>query len=226
MLGTGLTQLPTCCIFAGDGLQVTSYARVEGELQQVQLQHKVFLSGVAADRPARQKLALWPGVAAYIPCGWCLFQGEKLPGSRATRLRGYNQPVQHTLALDGAAYSVGDTAIQVSDEQQHSRAAAVEEEQVSAHTAGCKGYSEFPKRLPYVSYNDLWRLPIALAGLYGLVKGFLDVVLGRYARESERPWYMLPNAKRRTMVARGQELVLTADFNRPYRCPSLCCSVG
>ena len=197
---------------------MNSYARIAGELQQVELQHKVFLGAVAADSPARQKLALWPGVAAYIPCGWCVFQGEKLPGSSATRLRGYSQPVEHTLALNGAAYSVGDPAIQVSDELQHSRAAGVENGQLSAKIVGCK-------RLRYVSYNDLWRLPIAHAGLYGLVKGFLDVVLGKYARESERPWFVLPNRKRRTMVARSQALVLTADFNRPYRCLSPCYSL-
>ena len=199
---------------------MTNYARVAGELRQVEQQHKLFLSGVAADSPARQKLASWPGVAAYVPCGWCLFQGEKLPGSKATRLRGYSQPVQHTLALGGSAYHVRNPAIQVSDQLQHGRAAAVECGDISARIGGCKGYSEIPRRLRYVSYNDLWRLPIAHAGLYGLVKGFLDVALAKYARESDRPWYVLPNAKRRIMVARGQAIVLTADFNRPYRCAS------
>ena len=39
--------------------------------------HKVFVTAVAADSIARQKLSGWPGQAAYVACGWCKFQGQK-----------------------------------------------------------------------------------------------------------------------------------------------------
>jgi hypothetical protein len=45
------------------------------------IKHKPYLVGVHCDSPARQKLACWLGVAAYLACGWCLFHAERLAGA-------------------------------------------------------------------------------------------------------------------------------------------------
>ena len=41
---------------------------------------------ICLDSPARQKMACWPPAAAYLACGWCLFEGIKREGDRATNL--------------------------------------------------------------------------------------------------------------------------------------------
>lgn len=127
------------------------------------IQHKMFLLGVAADSPARQKLAAWPGVAAYLACGWCLFQGHKLEGSTATRFAGYSQDSEQGL-LGNAPCKVGDASVQLSNSQQKARARAVEAGQILPRFAGCNGYSILAKALSYVSYGNLWLLPLYHAG--------------------------------------------------------------
>ena len=44
-------------------------------------EHKPFLVGMHCDSPARQKVACWLGVAAYLACGWCLFRAQRLAGA-------------------------------------------------------------------------------------------------------------------------------------------------
>lgn len=50
------------------------------------------------------------------------------------------------------------------------------------------------------------------------MKGLIGLSLASYPRESERPWYVIPNSKRRIMRRRGAGLRLTADIGRPYKC--------
>jgi hypothetical protein len=127
------------------------------------IHHTIFLLGVAADSPARQKLAAWPGVAAYLPCGWCLFQGHRLEGSTAMRFAGYSQDSEQDL-LGRAACKVGDPSVQLSNSQQKARARAVEAGQITPKFAGCNGYSTIAKAVSYISYGDLWLVPIYHAG--------------------------------------------------------------
>ena len=110
-------------------------------------------------------MALWPAVAAYLAYGWCLFEGFKLQGdSAATRFKAYAEPAkQSILELDPC--KVGDAKLQVSDSLHHSRARAVEDGTMQARLCGCNGYSVFPQMLSYVSYSDVWELPIYPAGM-------------------------------------------------------------
>jgi hypothetical protein len=51
---------------------------------QKEVHHHAFLSGVLADTPARIKLAMWLGVAAFLSCGWCLNQAvNRVPDTEA-----------------------------------------------------------------------------------------------------------------------------------------------
>ena len=134
------------------------------------LQISVFLLGVAADSPARQKLAAWPGVMAYLACGWCVYQGQLLPGSTAMRFAGYAQPAPQTLH-GHPDLLIGDAHVQLSDGAQRQRAELVEEFKrdgpqhgVSPKLAGCNGRSVLVHDLDYVSYSDVFILPIFHAG--------------------------------------------------------------
>ncbi|DBB03150.1 TPA: hypothetical protein ACH3X1_013321 [Trebouxia sp. C0004] len=100
---------------------------------------------------------------------------------------------------------------------QHQRAKLVEDAKASAQKSGCMGYSEFPRILSYVSYSDVWELPIYHAGLYGIVKGFMAFLLSDYSG-SNCPEHVIPKKLRSLMRERGKKLRLTAEFGRPYKC--------
>ncbi len=158
---------------AGAGLQVhASRPSAPGSpypfTQEIR-QCLVFLLGVAADSIARQKLAAWPGVAAYLACGFCFFQGQKFDGSPAMRFAGYSQPAPQAILQLGDR-RVGDAELQLSDQDQRDRAAMVDEYHagtghgVEPRLAGCNGSSILVQPLAYVSYNDLFQLPLYHAG--------------------------------------------------------------
>lgn len=140
-------------------------------LAAVQLMHVIFLIGVAADSIARQKVAEWPGVRAYLACGWCLFEGSSPQGSSATRFFGYASPAPQSL-LQFPDSLVGAEHLQLSDQAQRERSAAVDmyhqdrlhPAAVAPKYAGCNGTSVLVKGLDYVDYNDLFMLPIYHAG--------------------------------------------------------------
>ena len=211
--------LHAICAHAGDGLQVTEVLQDEqGFFKKNSFNHHAFLTGVGGDGPARFKLAKWPGVAAYLACGWCKFQGQKFAGSAATRFLGYDKPVQHDISGGGAWHKVGDKELLVSDALHHARARLAEEQELLPSVAGCTGYSPIPRTLDYVSYSDIWILGLCHSALYGPVKGLIGLSLASYSKESERPWYVIPHSKRRIMRRQGAGLRLTADIGRPYKC--------
>lgn len=55
------------------------------------------------------------------------------------------------------------------------------------------------------------------AGLYGVTKKFVGLLLEDYATEADRQWWNLSRASKATITARGQRLRVTADFGRAYR---------
>ncbi len=96
------------------------------------------LAAAVTGQPKLQlQLAKWPGVAAYLACGWCRFQGQKFAGSAATRFLGYDKPVQHDISGGGAWHRVGDKELLVSDDLQHARARLVEQHELLPSVAGC-----------------------------------------------------------------------------------------
>jgi len=102
-------------------------------------EHKPYLVGVHCDSPARQKMACWLGVAAYLACGWCLFHAERLAsasGKEHVYPKGYRRPVEQphltpqgepAQAAAGARLrvKVGDQLLQLTDTQQRQRAMIV-----------------------------------------------------------------------------------------------------
>lgn len=76
---------------------------------------------------------------------------------------GFAEPAEQHV-LDLTPCKVGDACLQLSDGMQHARAKLVEVGQAQPTVAGCTGYSVFPQTLDYVSYNDLFDLPIFHAG--------------------------------------------------------------
>lgn len=49
----------------------------DGVVETAKFNHTLFLGGVFADTPARDKAAKWAGVAAYLCCGYCIFQATR-----------------------------------------------------------------------------------------------------------------------------------------------------
>ena len=105
----------------------------------------------SADSPARQKMAMWPTAAAYLACGWCLFEGYKGEGESGTHFDGYAEPAEHHI-FQLPPCKVGDDQLQLSDEAHHQRAALVQSGELSAGVAGCNGLSAFPQILSHISY--------------------------------------------------------------------------
>ena len=67
---------------AGPGLEVWEHRRpaqgdAAGPPEPLRMQHTIFLTGVFADTPARDKITKWAGVGAYLSCGFCLFQATR-----------------------------------------------------------------------------------------------------------------------------------------------------
>ena len=113
---------------AGPGLEVSKAVRgLDSSVQMRTFNHTIFLLTASADSPARQKMACWPPAAAYLACGWCLFEGFKREGDRATHFAGYAAAAEQTILAgeDTVECKVGDAYLQLSDQFQHHRAAQV-----------------------------------------------------------------------------------------------------
>ncbi|DBA98166.1 TPA: hypothetical protein ACH3X1_014785 [Trebouxia sp. C0004] len=133
----------------------------------------------------------------------------------ATRFGGYADAAEQ-IFLELGLCKVGDAKLQLSDNMQHQRAKLVEYAKASAQKSGCMGYSEFPRILSYVSYSDVWELPIYHAGLYGIVKGFMAFLLSDFSG-SDCPQHVIPKKLRSLMREHGKKLRLTAEFGRPHK---------
>lgn len=77
------------------------------------LQHVIFLSGVYADIVERIKVAQWLAVAAYLACGYCVFQGVRNSGG--TYFQGYQAPVAQDMLHGGTRMFARDQRLQLTD---------------------------------------------------------------------------------------------------------------
>ena len=77
------------------------------------LQHVIFLSGVYADTVERIKVAEWLAVAAYLACGYCIFQGVRCSGG--TYFKGYQAPVVQDMLHGGTPMFARDKRLQLTD---------------------------------------------------------------------------------------------------------------
>lgn len=75
---------------------------------------------------------------------------------------------------------------------------------------GCHGISPVVDALSYVHYNNLFPIPIAHAGPYGVVPTFWNLILSQ-----EGP-LMLSRENRRIVMERASHIVNTIDFGSGY----------
>jgi hypothetical protein len=216
-------------VFTGDGLEVTEY-RVDADnvvRAAATFKHIVLLGGVFGDSPAIKKLAKWLSHAAYLGCGYCLLRGTVPAGGHGMYFAGYAQPTCHgtlcpnELKYYGAQNTLSDTKqgycgdedIVLSHVAQLARAIVVDGGGHLPTDQGCHGTSPFVEALDYVDYNNLFVVPIAHAGLLGVVKDFWNHVL-QVGKSAE--WYTVCGEARRVLQGRASCVVPTCDFGRRY----------
>lgn len=74
----------------------------------------VFLTGIAADTPARAKIAKFMGVSAYRACPWCIWPGERRPQPerQGTYFSHAPKPFPYPISRDCRP---GDAALKLTD---------------------------------------------------------------------------------------------------------------
>ena len=96
----------------GRGLPVMQHLQGQNGVEQRPLQHVIFLSGAFADAPARQKWALFLAVAAYLGCGYCLFQGQRFGSNMA--FRGYLAKTKQSIIFEDISMHARDKRLRLS----------------------------------------------------------------------------------------------------------------
>lgn len=179
------------------------------------------LVGSAADAPARSKQSCWLGVAAYLSCGYCLFEAERLAsasGQQHNYPKGYDSGSPQTLRFDSIPMLVGDSRLALTHQQHMQRGRDVQRGEAVAKTAGCTGLSGFAE-LDYFDYNSMFPLPTFHMLLYGLCRDFWGYTLriatrGRPAA-AEGSVGVVSNEQRRLIIAALMMIMVTSDFGRP-----------
>lgn len=195
------------------------------------MKHFILLSGCYADTPTAKKLTVHYGFSGKLGCSYCYLQGDNSNPTATMRFLGYDTPtaagVLPPFADPGAGLQAfcGNKGIMLTDEMQRWRARYMVTEvfttkkarETAARALGCHGESQLVSQLPYTSYKDLWVAPVAHASLYGVVKAFWNLLLDKGTKGVQRPWYVIPHSCRRVMTKRAADIMVTNDFNRPYR---------
>lgn len=222
---SGILAYSVCfCLSTGPGVLVTE-TKSDGASRS--FHHRVFITGVYGDTPALKKLQGWLAHNARLGCGWCWLRSVR--DGNAQYWYGYENAVDAGRLTEQPTTALcGDGSTRLTSRQQEQRALEVVDGNVQATEVGCHGISPLvgtallkhnnPVGLSYVSYNDLWIVPVAHASLLGLVKDFWKALLGPVKKGQPRPWYVLPAASKDEMVRRGKAVSSTDDFGRPYRC--------
>jgi hypothetical protein len=210
----------------------------DNRVQQEQpFQHTILLSGVFGDSPAIKKLAHWLSHAAYLGCGYCKSRGTVGEDGKGMYQLGYTEPNSygtfrpkevedygaHSEHAEGVAMC-GDEAVMLSHQDQLDRAAAVDQGLMLPTEVGSHGTSPFVAKLGYVDYNNLFVVPVAHAGLLGVVKDFWSHLLTpdqqkkkkKRGRDDSSGWFRISAEARRVMASREAALVATCDFGRSY----------
>jgi hypothetical protein len=171
------------------------------------------------------------GVGAYCCCPYCRFEGQRQPGWNTTYYKGYEEAVPQGIHFQGRMMQVADDAeaLRYTDREQFERGRRVEA-LVSSHPKptqqavrqkimqeGCHGVSSIPRTLPYVSYNNVFLLPLVHALLHGVVKDFLRFILRPLPSPPAPEPLIISRVARRELANRAGHLVLTSGFGRKYK---------
>jgi hypothetical protein len=143
------------------------------------------------------------------------FLGYQTPTSygafRAFERRDWGAHSEHA-----ATEYCGAPPTKISHKTHCARGKAVDKQLAEASDAGCHGMSLIVKKLKYCDYNDTFVVPIAHAGLCGVVKDFWYQLLKTPARGQPAPCYVLSNEAKRVIASRESHLTPTCDFGRRY----------
>lgn len=221
----------------GDGYLVTPAIKASnGCIQRgAPFRHKVLLSGIDGDTPAAQWVGQFVKSSnAYLSCFYCKFCGDYDGTQKKMVYGGYTTPVvaQHGPGK-GKAYKIGtrDERRLLSDAEQRQRAdvavemaSGVRSPSDIAREQGAYGWCAFAKRLKYVDYNLMRRIPITHSILLGLCKRFWKEVFRWKSGGGLKPIskciaaLAIPDSKliQDIEAALTTGLVLTPDFNRPF----------
>ena len=223
----------------GEAMKVTQHMKqADGSVGKVPMEHRIFLGAVAADTPANRKLSLFMSHASYQGCPYCWLRGTRGP-TGGMYFKGYAAPTTTGCpqALKTAAPSrfgsvpaqanCGDESIKLSSLQQMARIAALTKAQQGKSASviseleaayGVHGLSSIISELgAYADINNLWQVPVAHAALLGIIKKFFQLTMQHKADGNALPRYVFKPAARKVITARAPHVVLTGDFNRPYR---------
>ena len=119
-----------------------------------------------------------------------------LTGMSSGEAQGYVQSVATELA-EGGPYLAGADELLVSDAEHHARGERVSDGRLSPRSTGCNGLAQIPALLRYVSYTDLWLLPLGHTALSGVVARFWKAVLAATTRGTATPeWVVSWQAKK------------------------------
>ena len=225
--------------FTGNGLIVHPTDNSGQKLPPIR--HRLLLSGMYADSPARMKVAnTMASAAAYLACQWCWFAGTKARASeetldtgRAMLFRGYATqalvkvgPLQgEHIQLHHADHDKAERLLTSQD--MWDRAEFVESQKkpstgkVSAKVAkvsGCLGLCPIMKALPYTDYVNFFILPFGHAVFLGVVKDCVKLILGQLPEDGSlyKDMLVANRGARRAINAQEGSFVLTSDFGRPY----------
>ncbi len=196
----------------GDGLLVRPVVREGGQLREREaFVHRVFLSAVYCDSPARQKLAgVVQGASAYLMCMYCWMCGVKFNNMR---MLGYRGPVVCRYGkLKGQEVQMGvnERSRLIAHEEQVLRGMVAEttDELSTNRDVGVHMLNPVVKALSYVDANSLFPVPLYHALYLGVVKDFVKALLQNGGREELR-W------DKRIVADRETHFLLPADFSRP-----------
>ena len=218
---------------AGSGLEVTPVDESGRKLPP--MRHTIVLSGLYADTPARMKVANTLGSAsAYLACQWCCFAGTKSSAAdsdaaetgKAMLFRGYAKPAHVKVGI------LAGTEVQLhhprkdpprrllTSIQMHARALLFERQGKTTRAAkvtGCLGRCIVMEELPYTDYVNFFILPFGHAVFLGVVKDFIQLILGQLPTTGSSGLLVTTPEARRLMKAAEAAPVLTSDFGRPFK---------
>ena len=208
-----------------------------GQIIESDLHHRIFLSGVTADTPANQKLSRFLSHAARLACPYCWLLGNPGPNGHGMYFPGYSAPTDigcpnHLKNAHPTIFGqvpttgyCGDSDIKIDSLGNLTRTLVVDDKskQASSKSAidklkseyGVHELSEIFKYLgDYVDINDVWQVPLCHAALLGIVKLFLKSMIDY---TGPTPPYAFSKSTIKLIKSRAAHVILTDDFNRPYR---------
>lgn len=234
-------------LHASHAIRVEERLLVDGKINKRDMDHRMFLTGVHADSPARQKVAEWPGQGAYLACGFCDWEGQptvttNANGRQNTTIyyKGYEKRQKqnvrceavcsvgivrhgshclHSCRFAGAEMLMSDRRLQITDEQHMSRARAVAAGTADPKVEGRNGLSCVPDIVEYVSYSNVWVLPVAHCILYGIVASYVDYIFRAPTRVNGMfPDDVIVPENRQHVRARALHIFVPSDYGRKYKC--------